>query len=105
MLQYRRRDAATSQPMSSGNTVPALVGLCNWSYDRSRRVDSRILRDILTSFSPDHIHLYLRIFNEASPQMLTSFMEYAGLETSRVETIYRVLEERGYDLRDLNDLL
>jgi len=104
MLQYRRRNS-TAAPIQAHSHVPALVGLCNWSYDRNSRIDSRALRNILTSFSPDYIHLYLRIFNEASPQMLSSFIEYGNLDTAHIESIYHTLQERGYDLRDLNEIL
>jgi hypothetical protein len=103
MLQYRRRNQTTPAPERSMTPVHALVGLCNWSYDRDRRIDTQTLKNILGTFSPEHIYLYLRIFNEGSPRLLSSFIQYEHLDPSRVDAIYRLLRDQGYDLRELNE--
>jgi len=105
MLRYRRRNATEPVPVQRGRAVHALVGFCNYSYDRSRHVDTARLRAILSSFDENYIHLYLRLFNEANPPLLRSFLDRENIDRSRVANIYRILRERGYDLRDLRSIL
>jgi len=104
MLQYRRRNSSAPAPQRD-RSVPALVGLCNWSYDPSRHIDTDRLRRILSSYSPEYTHIYLRIFNEATPQMLATFLDVAQLDTSALATIYERLRQRGFDLRNLDEIL
>ena len=105
MLHYTRRNATEPAPVQQGRSVHALVGFCNYSYDRRRHIDTSTLRTILSSFHESYIYLYLRLFNETNPTLLRSFMERENIEFSSVADIYRILQERGYDLRDLHSLL
>ena len=105
MLYYRRRNATEPVPVQQGRAVHALVGFCNYSYDRRGQIDTQTLHVILSSFDESYIYLYLRLFNEANPAMLRSFMEREHILPSEVLNIYRTLRERGYDLRDLPALL
>ena len=105
MLHYRRRNRDEPLPMQQNNSVPALVGFCNYSYDRQNHIDRETLRNILLSFNEDYIYLYLRIFNEASSVMLRSFMELENINPQSLISIYRTLLDRGFDLRELNKIL
>ena len=105
MLHYRRRNSTEPVPTPQGSPVHALVGFCNYSYDRVGHVDTPMLRSLLLSFNESYIYLYLRIFNEANPALLRSFMEREQINPSNLMHIYHILRERGYDLRDLPSLL
>jgi len=105
MLHYRRRNSSEPVPTPQSRPVHALVGMCNYSYDRSGHIDTSMLRSLLSSFDESYIYLYLRIFNEANPSLLRSFMELERIDRSNVLGIYHILRERGYDLRDLPSLL
>ena len=105
MLHYRRRNSTEPMPTPQSSPVHALVGFCNYSYDRRGHVDTPKLRALLSSFNESYIYLYLRIFNEANPALLRSFMEREQINPSNLLLIYRILQERGYDLRDLPSLL
>ena len=105
MLQYRRRNSTEPVPTPQGSPVHALVSFCNYSYDRSGHVNTSMLRSLLSSFNESYIHLYLRLFNEANPALIRSFMEHEHISRSNVLHIYHILNERGYDLRDIPSLL
>ena len=105
MLHYRRRNSDEPVSTPQGRPVHALVGFCNYSYDRSGHVDTSMLRSLLSTFNESYIYLYLRIFNEANPDLLRSFMEHEHINRTDVLNIYDILRERGYDLRDLPSLL
>ena len=105
MLHYRRRNSTEPMPVRQGGSVHALVGFCNYSYDRRSHIDASTLRNILSSFDASYIYLYLRLFNEASPTLLRSFIERERIDVSAILNIYQILRERGYDLRELAPLL
>jgi len=105
MLHYRRRNSNEPIQVQQSVSVPALVGFCNYSYDRQNHIDRETLRNILSSFNEDYIYLYLRIFNEASSSMLHSFMELENINPQSLISIYRTLLDRGFDLRELNKIL
>ena len=105
MLHYRRRNSNEPAPVQCGRAVHALVGFCNYSYDRSKLIDTTRLHAILSSFDENYIYLYLRLFNEANPPLLRSFLLQENIDRTRVVNIYRILRERGYDLRDLRSIL
>ena len=105
MLHYRRRNSTEPAPVQHGRAVHALVGFCNYSYDRRRHIDTSRLRAILSSFDEAYIYLYLRLFNEANPALLRSFLGQEDIDISIVANIYRTLQRRGYDLRDLRSIL
>ena len=105
MLHYRRRNSDEPMPVQQSSSVPALVGFCNYSYDRQFHIDTETLRNILLSFNENYIYLYLRIFNESSSSMLRSFMELENISPQSLISIYRTLLDRGFDLRELNKIL
>ncbi len=104
MFGYRRKDSS-AQPPQKTVSIPALVTLCNYSYDPSRHIDTQTLRKILTTYSPKYTYLYLRIFNEASPRMIASFIHHVRLDPDNIRAIYERLRQREFALRPLDELL
>lgn len=101
MLQYRRRHSNTPlQPRTIISRHPLLT-YCNWSYDSSRHIDISTLRDILTHFQDNYIHFYLRIINETPRRVVDSFIEQENLDAHILENIYTILNQRGFDLKEL----
>ena len=105
MLQYRRRNSNEPLPVQQDSCVPGLVGFCNYSYECQSHIDTETLRNILLSFNENYIYLYLRIFNEATPTLLRSFMELENINSANIISIYQTLFNRGFDLRELNKIL
>jgi hypothetical protein len=101
MLQYRRRNSNTPlQPRTNIARHPLLT-YCNWSHDRSRHINTRRLRNILTRFQNNYIHFYIRMINETPRSVVDSFIEQEQLNPNTLENIYDILNTRGFDLREL----
>jgi len=102
MLQYRRRNSDMPIPSIIRTRNHPLLTFINWSYDRSRQIDSLTLRNILLSFDENCIHLYLRLFNEIPREVINSFLIQENLNKNLLDQIYHRLNNRGFDLRSFS---
>jgi len=99
MLQYRRRNSDMPIPSVVHTRNHPLLTFINWSYDRSKQIDSATLRNILLSFDENYIHLYLRLFNEIPSEVIHSFMTQENINKNTLDQIHHRLNNRGFDLR------
>jgi len=97
MLHYRRRDSNKPVPARCINRHPLLTYI-NWSYDRSRHLDDRRLREILTQFDERYAHIYIRLFNEVPKEVLSSYLRKEEIDESVIVNIYRSMNWFGIDL-------
>ena len=102
MLQYRRRNSDMPIPSIVRTRNHPLLTFINWSYDRSRQIDSITLRTILSSFDENYIHLYLRLFNEIPREVIHSFLIQENLDKNILDQIHHRLSNRGFDLRSFS---
>jgi len=101
MLQYRRRNSSIPlQPRVASARHPLLT-YCNWTNHRSRHITEITLRSMLTSFQDKYIPFYLRMINETPRRVVDSFIEQEHLNSHILEDIYHILDNRGFDLRNL----
>jgi len=98
MLYYRRRNATEPAPARRMNRHPLLTYI-NWSYDRSRHLDERQLREVLRRFDERYAHLYMRLFNEVPREVVSSYLRQEGIDDSVLADIYRAMIRLGADLR------
>ena len=101
MLQYRRRNSNTPLQHETNITRHPLLTYCNWSHDSSRHIDTQRLRNILTRFQDNYIHFYLRIINDTPRNVVNSFIVQEHLHPNTLENIYQILNNRGFDLKNL----
>jgi len=99
MLNYRRRNSDMPMPTVTNTRNHPLLTFINWSYARSRQIDSLTLRNILSSFNENYIHLYLRLFNEIPTEVIHSFMTQENINKNTLDQIHHRLNNRGFDLR------
>ena len=101
MLYYRRRNSDTPLPPLVHTQNHPLLTYCNWSYDRSRHIDTATLRNILSQFDERFIHIYLRLINETPGNIIDSFMSQEHLDPTILSQVRNILNQRGFDLKDL----
>jgi hypothetical protein len=98
MLHYRRRNSTEPAPVRRMNRHPLLTYI-NWSYDRSRHLDERQLREVLRRFDERYAHLYMRLFNEVPREVLFSYLDHEGIDGSVLTDIHQAMSRLGIDLR------
>ena len=98
MLRYRRRNSTEPVPARRMNRHPLLTYI-NWSYDQSRHLDERQLREMLTQFDERYAHLYMRLFNEVPREVLFSYLDQEGIKSSVLADIHQAVRRLGIDLR------
>ena len=98
MLQYRRRNSDTLAPTVKLTRHPLLTYV-NWSYERSRQLDNKVVRKILSQYDENYNHVYLRLINEVPKRTIDSFLEQEKIESTSLLQIYQQLKSRGFDIK------
>jgi len=94
MLQYRRRNSDMPIPTVTHIRNHPLLTYVNWSYDRTRQIDTLTLRSIFLNFNENYIHIYLRLFNEIPREVIHSFLIQENLDKNILDQIHHRLSNR-----------
>ncbi len=101
-MHYRKRNSKEPFPIVNKNPKHILLTYCNWSYAKNKHIDIQTLKEILTTFTENKIHFYLRIINETPIHVVYSFIKREELKKSDFKSIYDILKDRNFDLKEID---